>query len=245
MMTMRSGRRILGVALVPLAAACGRGVMPGMLSPAQQADVAAHATVSASDAGEIQQGQLALSRAQNAQVRAFAQRMVTEHSNALQLRDRKMAGMGRGLRASTVAMANAEGQNVGSASVTADVSTLQAVNGGTVQGSGRGDGFMADAVVTPAGMTELNTVLVNHPASREMVRMSMADLRHLEQMSGAAFDRAYMDKQVMAHQNALSTIDGLLARTDLGADLRAILVTQRAAVAMHLQMAQQLRASLM
>lgn len=245
-MTKWSGARMLGLAMVPLAAACGRAgaVQPGMLSPRQLADVSAHATVSAADASEIQQGQLAVERAQSAQVRGFAQRMVADHSNALQLRDRQMAGTGRGLRMGTVAIANAEGQNVGSASVTADVSTLQAVNGGMVQGSGRGDAFMANVVTTPSGMTDLNTVLINNPASREMVRMSLADLQQLRQLSGMAFDRAYMDKQVMAHQNALNTIDALLARTDLSTDLRGILVTQRGAVAMHLQMAQQLRAQL-
>lgn len=244
-MSKWSGARMLGLAMVPLAAACSHAAMqPGMLTPRQQAEVSAHAMVSASDASEIQQGQLAVERAQNANVRSFAQRMVADHSSALQLRDRQLAGTGRGLRMGTVAMANAGGQNVGSASVTADVSTLQAVNGGTVAGSGRGDAFMADVVTTPSGMTDLNTVLVNNPASREMVRMSLGDLQQLQQMSGMAFDRAYMDKQVMAHQNALNTIDTLLARTDLSNDLRAILVTQRGAVAMHLQMAQQLRGQL-
>lgn len=240
-----SGARMLGVAAVGLAAACSSAtVRPGSLTPRQMADVSAHATVSAVDASEVQMGQLALQRGQNANVRSFAQRMVTDHSNALQLRDRQLAGTGRGLRMGTVAMATAEGQNVGSASVTADVSTLQAVNGGMVAGSGRGEAFMADVVTTPSGMTDLNTVLINNPASREMVRMSLADLQQLQQLSGAAFDRAYMDKQVMGHQNALNTIDALLARTDLSNDLRAILATQRGAVATHLQMAQQLRAQL-
>jgi putative membrane protein len=119
------------------------------------------------------------------------------------------------------------------------------VNGGTVQGSGRGDAFRASVVTTPSGMTDLNTVLVNNPGSREMVRMSMADLRALEQLSGPAFDRAYVEKQVMAHQNALATLDRLLAQNNLSTDLRAMLVTQRQSVAMHLQMAQQLRASMM
>ncbi|HEX8244122.1 MAG TPA: hypothetical protein VF541_11515 [Longimicrobium sp.] len=53
-----------------------------------------------------------------------------------------------------------------------------------------------------------------------------------------------MDRQVAAHQNAPASLHRLLARNTLSGGMRALLTTQRAAVAAHLQMARQIRAGL-
>lgn len=231
---MTKGRGMLAwaaAALMPLAAACSPG-MGGMgaMSGAGQADVAAHAFVSAVDAGEIQQGQLAQSRAQNPQVRSFAQRMVADHSGALQMREQRLGAMGMGLRAGTRTMAGGEGMSAG---------------GGASMGSGSGNGMFTSAMVTtPSGMSDLNAVLMANPHSRPVAETAMRDMQMLQQLSGAAFDRAYMTRQAEMHQFTLDSLDRLLAQNAMSADMRAMLTTQRGAVAMHLQMAQQLRGQL-
>jgi predicted outer membrane protein len=71
-------------------------VAPGLGAQAPE-DRAAHAFVSAVDAGEIQQGMLAQERAMDPAVRMFAVTMATEHSNALMSREMRMAQLGMGL----------------------------------------------------------------------------------------------------------------------------------------------------
>jgi predicted outer membrane protein len=53
-------------------------------------DRAAHAFVSAVDLGEVQQSTLATQRATNAEVRAYAQQMITDHAGALHTREMLM-----------------------------------------------------------------------------------------------------------------------------------------------------------
>ena len=56
--------------------------VPPTGTEARPSDAQIAAITTAANQGEIQQGQLALERAQNAEVRAFAQMMVQQHTNA-------------------------------------------------------------------------------------------------------------------------------------------------------------------
>jgi predicted outer membrane protein len=69
------------------------GVM-GMSPEMQQHQMAMHAFSMATHMGEIEEAQLALSKSQNASVREFAQRMVTEHTAAMQRAHQMMTKMG-------------------------------------------------------------------------------------------------------------------------------------------------------
>jgi putative membrane protein len=290
--------------MLPFAAACAAGMGMTSLGPTAQADVAAHSFVTAVDAGEIQQAQLAQQRASSAAVRDFATRMISDHSTAIALRESRMQQMGLGLRTSTaIAMGNAaapgtgehtNGQGVisntmaeGGTGTTPAVSnaggisagsgssgssdagdhtngqgvvsntmaqggtgTTPAVSnaGGIATGSATmtpGTGaFTASTVLSPMGMDELNTLLLQNPYSRPVAQAAQADLAALSALSGPTFDRAYMDRQVAAHQYALNSLDQTLASASLSSQLRSLLTVQRAAVAQHLQMAQQIRAGL-
>ena len=78
---MRLTKTVLAVFLVVGAAACATRdtiAVPSGLPPADVAGI-----VMTANEGEIQQGQAAASRASSADVRSFAQMMVTDHTNAL------------------------------------------------------------------------------------------------------------------------------------------------------------------
>jgi putative membrane protein len=66
----------------------------------------------------------------------------------------------------------------------------------------------------------------------------------LEPLQGAAFDRAYMEREVGYHQAVLDAIDQLLVPTTENAELRKLLVDVRPAIAAHLEHAKQIRAEL-
>jgi putative membrane protein len=84
------------------------------------------------------------------------------------------------------------------------------------------------------------------PQPNEPARAAMAatqeTLRRLNGLSGAAFDQAYMAHQVDAHRWTLDSLDRSLIPAAHDDDLENMLKAEvRPAVAMHLQMAQQLR----
>ena len=66
----------------------------------------------------------------------------------------------------------------------------------------------------------------------------------LEALQGAAFDRAYMDREIGYHQAVLDAIDKLLVPTTENAELKKLLVDVRPAIAAHLEHAKQVRAAL-
>jgi predicted outer membrane protein len=90
-------------------------------------DRAAHAFMSAVDLGEVQQSMLATQRAANAEVRAYAQQMIGDHTNALHTREMLMQTERSGL---LPRMGNMGGNG------SARASTAQAIGGPDVQGAG-------------------------------------------------------------------------------------------------------------
>lgn len=68
--------------------------------------------------------------------------------------------------------------------------------------------------------------------------------KSLEPLSGAAFDRAYIAREVAYHQAVLDAIDKLLIPTTDNAELKKLLEDVRPAVATHLEHAKTLNAQL-
>jgi putative membrane protein len=66
----------------------------------------------------------------------------------------------------------------------------------------------------------------------------------IEKLSGPAFDRAYMDREVAYHQAVLDALDGLLIPTTENAELKKLLTDVRPAIAAHLEHAKRIRGSL-
>ena len=82
-------------------------------------------------------------------------------------------------------------------------------------------------------------------AVSQSLQTGAADARkNMERLNGAAFDRAYMDREVEYHQAVLDALDGLLIPTSENADLKQLLTDVRPAIATHLDHAKRVRNSL-
>lgn len=94
----RAALRLCTIAVASLSmSACATGGM-GRMSPEMiEAESAMHHFTMAVHMGEIEEAQLAVSKATNAQVRDFAQRMITEHTAGMQREHQMMMQMGMGM----------------------------------------------------------------------------------------------------------------------------------------------------
>jgi putative membrane protein len=66
----------------------------------------------------------------------------------------------------------------------------------------------------------------------------------LGKVKGAAFDRAYMDREVAYHEAVLQALDGTLIPGASNAELKSLLQSVRPAIAAHLAHAKSIRAAL-
>ena len=70
------------------------------------------------------------------------------------------------------------------------------------------------------------------------------NVAHLKTLSGAAFDRAYVDHEVAYHEAVISALDKTLIPNAKNADLKALMVKVRPAFVSHLEHAKHLQAQL-
>ena len=80
--------------------------------------------------------------------------------------------------------------------------------------------------------------------SEELQRGASAASAELGALSGAAFDRAYMDREVAYHQAVLDALDGMLIPGAANAELRGLLEQVRPAIEAHLALARELQRKL-
>jgi len=93
----------------------------------------------------------------------------------------------------------------------------------------------AGALVTRLGVTpEMNGVAFDLRDDAETKRLTLRDFE------GAAFDSAYAANEVAYHTTVLGAIDGALIPSAQNAELKALLVAVRPAVAAHLEHAREL-----
>jgi putative membrane protein len=70
------------------------------------------------------------------------------------------------------------------------------------------------------------------------------NVKSLERLSGAAFDKAYVDHEVVYHQQVLDAVDKTLIPGATNAELKALLVKVRPAFVAHLEHARHLQMTL-
>jgi putative membrane protein len=82
------------------------------------------------------------------------------------------------------------------------------------------------------------------PTSESLQKGGDDNLAALKKLSGAAFDKAYVDHEVAYHEAVISAVDKTLIPSAQNAELKALLVKVRPAFVAHLEHAKQLQASL-
>ena len=93
-------------------------------------------------------------------------------------------------------------------------------------------------------VTKLHVTPLASPTSEALQKGGDQNLANLKKLSGAAFDKAYIDHEVAYHQQVLAALDQTLIPDASNAELKALLVKVRPAFVDHLQHAQQLQAQL-
>lgn len=91
--------------------------------------------------------------------------------------------------------------------------------------------------------TRLKVVPEDNATSRSLKADGDKHLSTLRSLSGAAFDKAYVDREVAYHQQVLDALDKTLIPGAQNAELKALLVKVRPAFVAHLAHARQLQAA--
>jgi putative membrane protein len=85
---------------------------------------------------------------------------------------------------------------------------------------------------------------MDNAVSQSLAKDAQQAKAHLSTLKGAAFDRAYIEREIGYHQAVLDAIDEVLLPTTDNAELKQLLTDVRPAIASHLERAQQIKASL-
>ncbi len=93
-------------------------------------------------------------------------------------------------------------------------------------------------------VTKLKVTPEDNATSKSLKAGGAENVKNLEKLSGAAFDRAYVDHEVAYHQKVLDAVDQTLIPSAQNAELKALLVAVRPAFVAHLDHAKMLQASL-
>ena len=93
-------------------------------------------------------------------------------------------------------------------------------------------------------VTKLKVTPQDNPTAQSLKSGGAANVAHLKTLSGAAFDRAYVDHEVTYHQQVLDALDKTLIPGAKNEELKALLVKVRPAFVAHLEHAKMIQASL-
>lgn len=97
----------------------------------------------------------------------------------------------------------------------------------------------ASALVKKLGVTPMDSA-----TSKSLKDGGKANMDKLAKLSGAQFDKAYVEHEVAYHQAVLDTIDKTLVPNAKNAELKALIVKVRPAIDAHLQHAKQMHSSM-
>jgi putative membrane protein len=84
----------------------------------------------------------------------------------------------------------------------------------------------------------------SNPTSQSLQKGGDDNLAALKKLSGSAFDRAYVDHEIVYHQAVLDAVDTTLIPNAQNAELKALLVKVRPAFVAHLEHAKSLQSTL-
>jgi putative membrane protein len=84
----------------------------------------------------------------------------------------------------------------------------------------------------------------DNPTAQSLKKGGEDNVANLKTLSGAAFDKAYVDHEVAYHQQVIDALDKTLIPNASNAELKALLVKVRPAFVAHLEHAKGLQAAL-
>jgi putative membrane protein len=84
----------------------------------------------------------------------------------------------------------------------------------------------------------------DNPTAQSLKKGGDDNVANLKTLSGAAFDKAYVDHEVAYHEAVLNALDTTLVPSATNADLKALMVKVRPAFVAHLDHAKMLQAKL-
>ncbi|HET7062302.1 MAG TPA: DUF4142 domain-containing protein [Nitrosospira sp.] len=90
-------------------------------------------------------------------------------------------------------------------------------------------------------VTKLKVTPKENPTSESLKAGGEKNLAHLKTLSGAAFDKAYIDHEVAYHQQVLDAVDKTLIPSAKNEELKALLVKVRPAFVSHLDHAKKVK----
>jgi putative membrane protein len=93
-------------------------------------------------------------------------------------------------------------------------------------------------------VTRLHVTPEENDTSKSLTQGGAATRDKLKGLSGAAFDKAYVDNEVSYHQTVLDAIDKTLIPSASNAELKALLNKVRPAIAAHLEHAKHMQAQM-
>jgi putative membrane protein len=92
-------------------------------------------------------------------------------------------------------------------------------------------------------VTKLHVTPEDNPTSQSLKAGGEANLANLKTLKGAAFNKAYIDHEVVYHEQVIEAIDKTLIPGASNAELKALLVKVRPAFVAHLDHAKKLQAT--
>jgi putative membrane protein len=93
-------------------------------------------------------------------------------------------------------------------------------------------------------VTKLGVKPEDNPTAQSLKSGGAENVKKLQGLSGAAFDKAYIDNEVAYHQQVLDALDKTLIPSAKNAELKALLVKVRPAFVAHLSHAQTIQRAL-
>ena len=129
-----------------------------------------------------------------------------------------------------------------------DAGRLAETRGASAEVKAYGKQMVTDHTGVNKQATELVTKLgvkpEDNPTAQSLKSGGADNIQNLKTLSGAAFDKAYIDHEVEYHQAVLDALDKTLIPSAQNAELKALLVKVRPAFMAHLEKAKQIQASL-
>ena len=91
---------------------------------------------------------------------------------------------------------------------------------------------------------KLNVKAEDNPTSQDLKQGGAANIKNLQGLSGAAFDKAYVDHEVAYHEAVIDAMDKTLIPNAKNQELKSLIVKVRPAFVAHLDHARHVQSNL-